>query len=79
MSIETFTMFMVAVATLMGIIVGYILCYIFLVPKTFGTLRIDHTNPEKDVYRIDIDELDKLVETKKIVLKVDNHANLTQK
>lgn len=79
MTIGTLYFLMVLVTTFVGILGGGVLCYIFLVPKTFGTLRIDHTNPEKDVYRLDIDELDKLSDKKKIVLKVDNYADLTQK
>lgn len=43
-----------------------------------GTLRIDHSDPEKDVYRIDIDDLDKLSKKKRIILKVDNDADLSQ-
>lgn len=44
-----------------------------------GTLRIDHSNPEKDVYRFDVDDLDNLSKKKRITLKVDNHADLSQK
>lgn len=46
-----------------------------------GTLQIDHSNPEKDIYRIVIDQndLDKLASKKKIVLKIDNNADLSQK
>ena len=66
-------------SVIVGFLMGCLLCHIFLIPKTFGTLRIDHTNPEKDIYRIDIDELDKLSTQHKIILRVDNHADLTQK
>ncbi len=45
--------------------------------KESGTLRIDHSNPEKDVYRFEIDDLDKLSTKKHIVLKVDNTADLS--
>lgn len=48
-----------------------------LKPKA-GTLRIDHSNPEKDVYRFEIDDLDNLSKKKHIVLKVDNYADLSQ-
>lgn len=43
-----------------------------------GTLRIDHSNPLKDIYRIEIDDLDKLVKKKRVVLKVDHNADLSQ-
>lgn len=51
---------------------------IFFNHKPSGTLRIDHSNPEKDVYRIDIYDLDELSKKKEIVLKVDNNAHLSQ-
>lgn len=44
-----------------------------------GTLRIDRSDPEKDIYRIDIDDLDKLAKKKQVVLKVDPNADLSQK
>lgn len=46
--------------------------------RTAGTLKIDHSNPEKDVYRLEIDDLEGLSKKHKIVLKVDNCANLSQ-
>ena len=45
--------------------------------KTAGTLRIDHSNPEKDLYRFDIDDLDSLTKKKRIMLKVDSNADLS--
>ena len=47
--------------------------------KAYGVLRIDHTDPEKDTYRFEIDNLDELSKKKFIVLKVDNNADLSQK
>lgn len=44
-----------------------------------GTLRIDHSNPEKDVYLFEIDSLDTISKKKRIVLKIDHNANLSQK
>lgn len=46
--------------------------------RTAGTLKVDHSNPEKDVYRLEIDDLEGLSKKHKIVLKVDNRANLSQ-
>lgn len=43
-----------------------------------GTLRIDHSNPEKDVYRIEIDNLEDLSRKKRVILNVDNSAILSQ-
>lgn len=44
-----------------------------------GTLRIDHSNPEKDVYLFEINSLDTISKKKRIVLKIDHNANLSQK
>ena len=46
--------------------------------KPEGALRIDHSNLEKDIYRIEINDLDGLSKKKHVVLKIDNHANLSQ-
>lgn len=64
---------------IIGVIVGaigYAVCrYIFV---AHGTLRIDHSNPEKDVYRFEIGNLDKLNKKAYVELKIDHHANLSQ-
>lgn len=64
-----------------GLIVGCIVSnIIFLIRYSFiGTLKIDHSNSEKDLYRFEIDDLDKLNKKNRIVLKVDHHADLSQK
>ena len=43
-----------------------------------GTLRIDHSDPEKDVYRLEIGDLDKLNRKSYVELKIDHHADLSQ-
>lgn len=66
--------------SVVGIFIGSIIgVLIFRAHSSNGTLRIDHTNPEKDVYRIEIDDFDKLSKKKRVILKVDNHADLSQK
>lgn len=64
------------VGTLIGSIISNIIFYAL---SGSGTLRIDHSDPEKDVYRIEIDDLDNLSKHKRVILKVDNHADLSQK
>lgn len=44
--------------------------WLFLKFCTDGTLKIDRHNPSKDVYTIEIDDLDKLSKKKRIILKV---------
>ena len=64
-----------------GVLVGSIISSIIfsIRYRKAGTLRIDHSNPEKDVYRIEIDDLGRLSKKKHVILKVDNNANLSQK
>lgn len=65
-------------------VLGFVLAILIdvverLILKPHGTLRIDHSNPEKDVYRFEINNLDSLDKKKRIVLKIDHHADLSQK
>ena len=62
-----------------GVFVGSIVTQVIIKFRTTqGVLRIDHTNPEKDIYRIEFDSIDNLSKVKKVVLNVDNNANLSQ-
>lgn len=63
-----------------GIVIGSIISNIIFYYKVgVGTLRIDYTNPKKDVYRIEMGDLDKLKKKKRLILKIDHDANLSQK
>ena len=66
---------------LTGITVGLLILvlYIFNPWTTSGTLLIDRSNPKKDLYRFDIDDIDKLATKKKIIVKIVNNADLSQK
>jgi hypothetical protein len=44
-----------------------------------GVLLIDSSNPEKDVYRFDVGNMDDLSKKKRVILKVENDADLSQK
>ena len=62
-----------------GIIVGsFISCMINNFKKSYGVLKIDTSDPEKDKYRICIDDLDKLDKKKKILLRIERNADLSQ-
>ena len=67
---------------IIGLYIGSLIGNVALVAyikHTCGTLNIDRSNPDKDLYRFDIDDLDSLCRKKRIILKVDNHADLSQK
>lgn len=44
-----------------------------------GVLLIDHSNPEKDIYRFDVGNIDDLSKKKRVILKIKNDADLSQK
>lgn len=72
--------FMLVLSCLIGIAVGSsVTNFIFYIRSGFGVLRIDRSNPDKDVYRLEIDKIDDISKKKRVVLKVDNHADLSQK
>lgn len=61
----------VAIGSLVTILFNYI-------RSAHGVLKVDHSNPEKDIYRFEIDNLDVLSKKKYAVLKIDHNANLSQ-
>ena len=62
---------------LAGFLTGGAIASCILYSKIDGTLKIDHSNLEKDVYRIEIGDLDILPYKKHVILKVENDANLS--
>lgn len=44
-----------------------------------GVLLIDSSNPEKDVYRFDVGNMNNLSKKKRVILKIENDADLSQK
>lgn len=64
----------------MGFIIGVVItALIQRVKPTAGTLMIDHSDPDKDLYRFEVEDLDGLSNKKRISLDVDNNADLSQK
>ena len=70
---------MAVVYILIGCIVGTLITSLVVrYRRTSGTLKIDRTDPEKDRYRFEIDDLGNVHTKKRIVLKIDPNANLSQ-
>ena len=61
---------------LAGFLTGGAIASCILYSKIDGILKIDHSDSKKDVYRIEIGDLDVLPHKKHIVLKVENDADL---
>lgn len=67
---------------LIGWILGYILgcattLIIIALKSRFGVFRIDHSNPDRDNYLLDIGDLDKLSNKAFVILRVDDNADLS--
>ena len=62
---------------LAGFLTGGAVASCILYSKIDGILKIDHSNFEKDVYRIEIGDLDSLPYRKHIILKVENDVTLS--
>ena len=60
-----------------GFLTGGAVASCILYSKIDGILKIDHSDSKKDVYRIEIGDLDILPHKKHIILKVENDANLS--
>lgn len=63
---------------IVGFVVGLLMdAIVRLLERPAGVLKIDRSNPEKDVYRFEVDDLDSLHKKKRIVLKIDNDAAIS--
>lgn len=60
-------------------VIGVVISVLFIDLRSgYGTLQIDHSDPEKDIYRIVITtDLDKLPKKKRVVLKIEDNADLS--
>lgn len=55
----------------LGTVVGSLIsCIIFYTQSGHGTLKIDRTNPVKELYSLELGSLDDLPKKKRIVLKI---------
>ena len=62
-----------------GVAIGTFLTRIFMDLRTANAVfRIDHSNPEKDIFRLDFRDID--IDKKKwLYLRIDHNADLSQK
>lgn len=62
----------------LGSAIGFFCTLLFiLLTMATGSLRIDHSNPDKDLYRFEIGEIDDLNKKKCVILKIDHNAKLS--
>ena len=67
------------ILVLLGILLGSIISNIIFYNRSgTGYFRIDSSNPDKDTYRLEIDDLDALNKKNRLILKIDHDAHLSQ-
>lgn len=69
----------IVISLLVMFLVSYCVVRIWMRIFTEGTLRVDRSNPQKDVYRLEIDDLEAISRRSRIIIKIDNKADLSQK
>ena len=63
-----------------GVLLGALVSMvIYCRNDAIGVLLIDNSDPEKDVYRFDVGNIDDLSKRKRVILKIKNDADLSQK
>ena len=62
-----------------GAFVGSLITsFIYLSKRVKGVLRIDRSDPERDKFRFEIDDISNIHTKKRIELTIDSKANLSQ-
>ena len=68
------------ISCLIGVFIGVTVSSIIQhVESSYGTLHVDSSDPDKDIYRLDVHgELVELRKKKYVVLRVNKDVNLSQ-
>lgn len=65
---------------IVGVCVGSLMTILVRERGTvMGVLLIDSSNPDKDVYRFDVGNMNNLSKKKRVILKIENDVDLSQK
>lgn len=69
---------MYIIVCVIGCLLGGIITNFVKRRRAMGILRIDMHNPDKVIYRIEVNDLSQLPYKSYIYLKIDKNANLSQ-
>ena len=65
---------------LLGVFIGSLISTVlFHIRTARGVLKIDRFNNDKDIYRLEINNLDELDKKSKVLLKIEHDADLSQR
>lgn len=60
------------ISGLIGFIFGFMLaCYLIISKYYVGEMEVDYTDPMKDIYRLRVNNFDKIDKSKYVLFKVD--------
>ena len=59
-----------------GLTVTFVMWFVYFRHCGEGVLRIDHSNPEKDIYRFETQGLEQVDGKRYVILKIDHNAML---
>lgn len=69
----------IMIAVVVGVLLGSILSNLFYhLSNAHGILRIDNSDPDKKLYRFEIDNLGDLDNASHVTLKIDHDADLSR-
>lgn len=61
-----------------GVVVGVVISIIWSRAHACGTIEVDCSDPDKDVYRLVVDDLKSLTKKRWIVFKVNRNAHFSR-
>lgn len=65
---------------LAGIVIGFVIaCVITFIRSAKGTFNIYTSDPEKDLFKLELDDLNAVFKKKYVRLKIVQHSDYTQK
>ena len=61
-----------------GVVVGIVISIIWSMMHACGTIEVDCSDPDKDVYRLVVNDLKSLTKKRRIVFKVNRNAHFSR-
>ena len=61
-----------------GVVVGIVISIVWSRTHVCGTIEVDCSDPDKDVYRLVVDDLKSLTKKRWIVFKVNRNAHFSR-
>ena len=66
------------VTCICGVVVGVVISIVWSRTHVCGTIEVDCSDPDKDVYRLVVNDLKSLTKKRRIVFKVNRNAHFSR-